>query len=602
MGIYTVNFSITIYIDEKKSKTCSLYLTYKLAKIREIINNDHKITNNDFVFKSKNGDIVNRSDENSDNLSTILDNNKLYISTQQEFKFKIDTEQFIEWLIPDMTLRDVREKLAYDRVDRKTEKLQFKTKDGTTINHKNEYRYSLINIRDGSSIIHMRNLLKKTNIMIDENELTYSLDPEDKLEEIRQIIITKGITNKQDFDFKRHDGTIVKRPDEENSINLSKILKNNTLYISTLQYSRVTVCFTNNNDLLSSVLPKDRKLSEIRKKYETANQDFYIGSNSYFLEQDEKTVIPKSQEDERILKEILKFKDNKSYLYIVRKKEEPDWIKFDNEYKHVFIIERDLVKQVSINNVFTIKEKERKGQSRHIEKKTFECKNEFQELCYRNFIDFGNVTSILPWASICLGLDKETLSKKLKCYNEKIQYSYIKKICAKMTINKENICLTPEFKDDVKAALNEETQEGKIAKLRDITKKYGYFYASSICFGGVAVQKNGDMKNSDENVTTNHLGMQSSAGFPGANMQGGVSSEIGSDTRIAASETHSNLIVKGGNVAIFKFNDPVDWINSLIESDTWEIIEYEEVNSIFDLLEGELRKNVLEALGKRILK
>ncbi|CAG8456074.1 12181_t:CDS:2, partial [Cetraspora pellucida] len=105
-----------------------------------------------------------------------------------------------------------------------------------------------------------------------------------------------------------------------------------------------------------------------------------------------------------------------------------------------------------------------------------------------------------------------------------------------------------------------------------------------------------------ENENGNATIIQGSINQLGTEAYGNITSTTGGSIRAAITNTNSSLNVKGGDVANFNFDDPSNWINSLKNIDTWDIIEYEEVHSIFDLLEDNLRKEVLEALGKRILK
>ncbi|KAF0381917.1 hsp70 family protein [Gigaspora margarita] len=399
---------------------------------------------------------------------------------------------------------------------------------------------------------------KKTiNICIDGRKLTCNLNLEDKLANVRKKIIDKGIIDGDDFVFKWQNGKIVKNPKEENSNNLSKILANgNMLNISTLQESEITIY----------------------------NQD--------------ENIILKNNEGEKILSEILKIGNS---LHIFRENE-PDWIKLADQCEYGFSIEDDSVKQVR-NRVFKFTKKETVDNIKHYERKTLECKNKFEELCYRNFITFGNATSILPWASIFFGHDKENLSKKLESFNTKTEYSYIKKRCAMIKITKENISLTIEFKNEVEAALNEGTQDEKVAKLRKIAIKYGHFYASTIYFGGVIVQKAEDIEQTDENENINRISIQGGAELPGAIANVDINSTAGNYRSTSKSKSKSSLIIKGGDDAkIFTPENSSDWINSLKNTNTWDMIEFEDVNSIFDLLDDDLRKGVLKTLGKRILK
>ncbi|CAG8855170.1 8612_t:CDS:2, partial [Gigaspora margarita] len=49
-------------------------------------------------------------------------------------------------------------------------------------------------------------------------------------------------------------------------------------------------------------------------------------------------------------------------------------------------------------------------------------------------------------------------------------------------------------------------------------------------------------------------------------------------------------------------HEKINWMESLKNSQSWEIIEYDDIHSIFDLLDNDLRKKALKALGQRILK
>ncbi|CAG8648377.1 12129_t:CDS:2 [Gigaspora margarita] len=443
---------------------------------------------------------------------------------------------------------------------------------------------------------------KKITICIDGGNVACNLNPEDKLAKVRTVIIDKGITNRDDFVFKWPDGKIVKHPDEENSNNLSMILANgNTLHISTLQESEVTI-YSNDEKSFCMKLHEGSYLSEIRRTYEVISpaKGLYIGSNCYFLDQD-KNIILKNNEGEKILSEILKIGNSLNSLHIFRENE-PDWIKLADQCEYGFSIEDASVKQVR-NRVFKFTKKETVDNIKHYERKTLECKNKFEELCYRNFITFGNATSILPWASIFFGHDKENLSKKLESFNTKTEYSYIKKRCAMIKITKENISLTIEFKNEVEAALNEGTQDEKVAKLRKIAIKYGHFYASTIYFGGVIVQKAENIEQTDENENINKISIQGGAELPGAIANVDINSTAGNYSSTSKSKTKYSFIIKGGDDAkIFTLENSSDWINSLKNTNTWDMIEYEDVNSIFDLLDDDLRKRVLKTLGKRILK
>ncbi|CAG8675820.1 15834_t:CDS:2, partial [Racocetra fulgida] len=204
-----------------------------------------------------------------------------------------------------------------------------------------------------------------------------------------------------------------------------------------------------------------------------------------------------------------------------------------------------------------------------------ECNNEFEELCTRNFITFEKTSSILPWVSVFFRVNREVSLKKLENYQKAINYTYIEVRKMRIDISKKNICVTCEFKNDVEEALKENAQDKRVEKLKKITEKYGYFYASTIYFGGAIVEKKRNIQHSKINKLD-------------------MTAEIGSQIKFG-NNTEFDLTIKGGifqNTVSVIVNDP----------ETWDIIEYHSIHSIFSLLENDLQMKVLEALGKRILR
>ncbi|CAG8820725.1 26180_t:CDS:1, partial [Gigaspora rosea] len=127
-------------------------------------------------------------------------------------------------------------------------------------------------------------------------------------------------------------------------------------------------------------------------------------------------------------------------------------------------------------------------------------------------------------------------------------------------IPKTSITLTESFINDVENALS---AADKLIKLNEILGKYGHFCALRIVFGGAIIR----IKNINK-----------------------------------FSENSEQIKIIGGNTGKDTNSDLSAWTESLKDFRTWEIIEYSEICPIFDLLDGELRNKVLEALGKRILK
>ncbi|CAG8446362.1 10119_t:CDS:2 [Dentiscutata erythropus] len=174
------------------------------------------------------------------------------------------------------------------------------------------------------------------------------------------------------------------------------------------------------------------------------------------------------------------------------------------------------------------------------------CKHELDILCNRNLISYGDISTILPWLSIFLGMPKESSKQKLKDLTS-TEILLTKSIRAEISISKECLNLTENFESDVEIALK--SCNDKIDScLREITKNYGYFYARRIVFGG-AIIKESDSSKDPSNISS----------MP-------------------------------------------ELLLSLKDFKNWKIIEYSDIYPIFDLLDDDLRKKVLDVLGYRILK
>ncbi|CAG8630218.1 7528_t:CDS:2, partial [Dentiscutata erythropus] len=162
-----------------------------------------------------------------------------------------------------------------------------------------------------------------------------------------------------------------------------------------------------------------------------------------------------------------------------------------------------------------------------------------------------DISEILPWLSTFLDVESFPYQMSIEFFCKKWEK-------AKLIISKSSIIPTENFVNDVSKVVNGELDPtNKLEQLRDLTKKYGSFYASSLVFGGAIV------KESNNNDTP----------------------------------------IIGGIKKNYTNNDSIEpWVNSLDHYNNWEIIGYDEIRSIFELLDDDLQKNVLDILGFRILK
>ncbi|KAF0468082.1 hsp70 family protein [Gigaspora margarita] len=523
---------------------------------------------------------------------------------EKTFEFEIDKAILIKQFKPNIELGDVRKKLAENRDNWKAEKLRFKL-DGKWIYHEDESDYTLNKLKSDKSVIYIENLLKKTKIHVNGKVFIYSLDPEDNLEDIRKVL-SEGKHAEifaNDFKFRWNDGSIVDQ-DEEISNNLEEILVNgNELYIIIFQKDEIIIYNRHSDEPFGLILDKGANLSDIRNMLENIcveQSHLYMCSKCYFLNQN-KVRIFKSEENNVMLGKILLIEDSGDVLNIGCEHEH-DLIKLIGKCEYGFMIKNGKVEQAEYRAFKFKKTPDHRILNCKYEENSLECKNEFYDLCERNFITFGNATSILPWVSVFFGINYKDSLKKLEDYKETIKYSYLKLRRANVNILKDNVSVSKEFTDEVEKALKETTEDKKVENLKKIAEKYGYFYASTVYFGGVIVQKIEDIKYSNELIESEELDTTANIGPKNAETSVGATMKIGKNTKTVIDNTKSSYIMKGGDISQFKFNDRSEWINSLKDSEKWDIIEHYNIHSIFSLLEVDLQKKVIVALGKRILK
>ncbi|CAG8819344.1 8249_t:CDS:1, partial [Racocetra fulgida] len=120
-------------------------------------------------------------------------------------------------------------------------------------------------------------------------------------------------------------------------------------------------------------------------------------------------------------------------------------------------------------------------------KRAEECKTQLVDLCRRNFIANVDISAISPWLSVFLGTTIALSKEMLEEVSTKYQCTKVEK--AELKISESSIILTKKFKNEVERALSEKTTPDKIIKLREISKKYGHFYARRIVFGGAMIEK-----------------------------------------------------------------------------------------------------------------
>ncbi|CAG8715958.1 17681_t:CDS:2, partial [Cetraspora pellucida] len=177
---------------------------------------------------------------------------------------------------------------------------------------------------------------------------------------------------------------------------------------------------------------------------------------------------------------------------------------------------------------------------------------------------------------------------EMKTHHDSSEYSSIIIKKAVLSISKPDIHLTENFIQDITNILSNNNMNDKTVQFRELSKKYGNFYASRFSFGGAIMTKNlkakpkvagfkGKIEIPFIKLTVNELS------FPN-----NTEDEFASESYLVGG--------RGTN------SDQNNWAESLEDFKTWQLIEHHDVYPLFNLLGKDLQEKLLEILGKRILK
>ncbi|CAG8553702.1 17998_t:CDS:2 [Cetraspora pellucida] len=302
-------------------------------------------------------------------------------------------------------------------------------------------------------------------------------------------------------------------------------------------------------------LHRNETLNFIRTKLEEYDE-FYMGTNCLFVinNEDGAPVLRKDESKLNFLRIIETRDDGDNFLYI-KERAEFDRLLLKDEKGFKFCkdgsVENAKYKafKIDINKI------EFSDPRYDCEDQPYKCNHAPNANCKRSLIIDGKVSNALEW--FCNSL-------KLSRINNEPPTVHLREWRPKKEITILNISATNEFIEDVKDAIkNNEDTEDIIKQLRNVSEKYGHFYAHRLVLGG-AVVKNKSVSN---NVVI------------------------------------STSVIGGNKDKYFNENENIkSWDTSLGNSSTWKIIGYDKIYSLFELLEKDLQNEVLSALGHRILK
>ncbi|CAB4474335.1 unnamed protein product [Rhizophagus irregularis] len=316
----------------------------------------------------------------------------------------------------------------------------------------------------------------------------------------------------------------------------------------------------------------DDHLENIRSKL--LKEDI-INDESFFLKrysEDKFAEVLRNQEQTTSLNDVI-YKNGNNILYV---RLYPDLKFFNRKCKLEYgcIKSTDEIKKVE-KKAFTIKDCEM------IETGTKQCIK--KEISYNSSEDKMLKTSLFAsgdaninkFVNLKLGISFEK-SKSLNL-NLKENVSHICADYGKMNLKlDEYLELTPEFVDEIRRAITSKDPQ----KLVRITEVYGQFIPTSIILGGRVYYENVEV--SAGRVTEDNK-------------------EISANVNVTGYANIKGSYAPNPPESLDNFNEK-SWIKSLDEDfRAWDVIEYQDTISIFQPLPTELRAQVREIVGKKVL-
>ncbi|CAJ0635125.1 5329_t:CDS:2 [Entrophospora sp. SA101] len=224
-----------------------------------------------------------------------------------------------------------------------------------------------------------------------------------------------------------------------------------------------------------------------------------------------------------------------------------------------------------------------------------ECNNERENLYGRNIVFGGKILS--PLLSFGMDLKKSIgFEKKL---DTATSYSIQKSEYASIEFTESNYYLKPEFENDVESAVNPKLSlEEKRKKLEEIIENYGQFISKKIVFGGKIIKQRTSEANKVGVSSSNTKGAKSNInplGIVSVSASANKTKSVNDITRSSKTESFEHTI--GGK----KSARLDDWYESLRDPDQWDIIEYNDITPIFEILPDDLKEQVLKIFGQKIL-
>ncbi|KAF0357918.1 hsp70 family protein [Gigaspora margarita] len=347
------------------------------------------------------------------------------------------------------------------------------------------------------------------------------------------------------------------------------------------------------------------KLNDVRqmllKNEYDSDDDFHLGSNCRFLYFSKcKAVIRPSDEHKLGLLEVVEKKDNNHYLYINQNAEfDLTQLRFEKGFK----INKDgSVTSASVQAFKINLDQIKLEKITHHRDGVYECNHETTTDCKRSLIFDVNLTAAYSeWISNSFGLSHENSEQTFKKNTKYTKHLFERVLrgVINLPILDKDIIAVKNFIEDVENAVSDTTNDNdKINKLYEISEKYGHFYARRLILGGAIIRNEEYTKYSVEQSKSKTTNAQVGVGIAKNIFKSEVNDVYSNKNNYYNNITNNVETIIGG---ADYFYDKTSWIQSLNDATKWKIIGYEEVYSLFELLDHELKQKVLNVIGHQIL-
>ncbi|RIA84422.1 hypothetical protein C1645_784140 [Glomus cerebriforme] len=250
-----------------------------------------------------------------------------------------------------------------------------------------------------------------------------------------------------------------------------------------------------------------------------------------------------------------------------------------NSEEKAFEFEKPIKNQLTIHNCY-----------KHIYKtETYTNSSDKSRLNY--FI--ASINATLPWSplSVNFSVSQEHKSQTTKFEESSITYEINDHVKSIIKISK--ISPTVKFKQAVERALD---NSNPLSELKKITEIFGEYVILEMEIGGKEISHSSKIVQQKSKTKSSGTGVKLNA----SNIAGG---EIGiSDAykaNISNSSQNASTEIIGGDENKYRKDDLNEW---LADYTKWEIINYDKIEPIFNILDDKLRQKVINVImGKKIL-